>query len=103
MSDEPCREIERLRLRFERHMDEHRLDEHDYNDRQLKQDLARAENMKLTEANTKAIADLARSVQPLVDGITVLVVLQKLVKWLSGFAFIGVIATLLVNNNPFKG
>lgn len=92
---ESCDEIKKLRKRFEKHMDEHRLDNKDYNERQLKQDIAQASTLK-------AIADLTEAVKPLVDGVTVLVVIQKLVKWLSGFAFIGVIIAALTGHNPFK-
>lgn len=90
-----CSEVKRLRKRFEDHMNEHRLDEQDYNDRQLKQDLAQA-------AMVESIAHLTKAVQPLVDGITVLVVIHKLVKWLSGFAFLGVIVSWFTGYNPFK-
>ena len=92
---ESCDEIKKLRKRFEKHMDEHRIDELDYNSRQLKQDLAQASTME-------AIDKLTKAVQPLVDGITVLVVLQKLVKWASGFAFIGIVISWFSGYNPFK-
>lgn len=90
-----CEEIKRLRARFERHMDEHRSDEHDYIERQLRHDLAQ-------KANTEAIARLTTAVQPLVDGVTAVVVAQKVVKWLTTFAFIGVCVDWLVTHNPFK-
>ena len=92
---ESCEEIKRLRKRFEQHMSEHRLDEADYIARQLKQDLA-------SDKNLEAIAKLTESVKPLVEGVIVLVVLQKLIKWLSGFAFLGVIISWTLGYNPFK-
>ena len=92
---ESCDEIKKLRKRFEKHMDDHRLDEATYIERQVKQDLAH-------EKTTEAICELTKAVKPLVDGITVLVTLQKLVKWASGFAFIGVIIAAVTGHNPFK-
>ena len=85
---ESCDEIKKLRKRFEKHMDEHRLDDKEYSIQMA--------------AMLKAIDDLTKAVQPLVDGVTVLVVLQKLVKWASGFAFLGIIISWYTGYNPFK-
>lgn len=88
-------ELIKLRMRFDRHMDEHRMDAQDYNERQLQQDLSQ-------ERNIVAIDNLTKAVQPLVDGMTVLAAIHKLGKWLSGFAFIGVAISWYTGFNPFK-
>ena len=88
-------EIKILRKRFEKHLDNHRQDESYENEKQLKKDIDQA-------AMIKSVSDLTKAVQPLVDGVTVLIVMQKLVKWLSGFAFIGVVIAAVTGNNPFK-
>lgn len=88
-------DLAQLKQRFEAHMDQHRLDEVEYNDRQLRQDIAHQQTME-------AIDKLTLAVQPLVDGITMLVVAQKLIKWASGFAFLGVVILFFTGNNPFK-
>ncbi len=92
---ESCDEIKKLRKRFDKHLDEHRMDDHSYMERQTKQDLAQ-------EKTTEAICDLTEAVKPLVAGVTLFVTLHKFVKWLSGFAFLGVILSWLIGHNPFK-
>lgn len=95
MSESNKEEINNLKRRLETHMEEHRLDEKEYVARQLKQDLAHEKNME-------AIDKLTKAVQPLVDGVVVMVALQKVVKWASGFAFLGVIIYMITGHNPFK-
>tara|TARA_R110000851_G_scaffold317339_1_gene480768 strand:+ start:1911 stop:2228 length:318 start_codon:yes stop_codon:yes gene_type:complete len=92
---ESSNEIKILRRRFEKHLDSHRQDDREDMEKRLNQE-ANQETM------VKSIAELTKAVQPLVDGVTVLVVVQKLVKWLSGFAFIGVVIATVTGNNPFK-
>lgn len=87
-------EIRKLRKRFEKHMDEHRSDERSYIERQLKQDLAH-------EKTTEAICELTKAVKPLVDGITVIVTLQKLAKWIGGLSFLGIPISWFLGYNPF--
>ena len=93
--DDDCDDVHKLRRRFEDHLGHHREDEHQYERRQEKQDQAHAEAMT-------AIAKLTEAVKPLVDGISALITIQKLVKWASGFAFIGVMAAWLMDYLPVK-
>lgn len=88
-------EIRKLRERFEKHLDCHRYDDFEYQERQRRQD-------EKHEANMKAIETLANAVQPLVDGITVFIVLQKFSKWAGGLAMIGVSISWFTGFNPFR-
>ncbi len=82
MSEDTSAELAKLTERLEKHLIQHREDFDEYTQRQFKQDMAQ-------EKNLEAISNLNKAVQPLVDGVTMFVVAQKLVKWLSGFAFLG--------------
>lgn len=88
-------ELLALRKRFESHLDDHRVDLQEYAERQLKQDLAHEEAMK-------AITELTIATKGLVDAWTTVSQIQKFFKWLSGFAFLGIVISWAVGFNPFK-
>lgn len=86
-------EFHKLQRRLDRHLDEYRLDtiEREHRDRQTT--LAH-------EANTKSIAALTASVQPLVDAMTAGMILQRFIKWTTGFS--GIAILIAWYNDLFK-
>lgn len=88
-------EVSILRKRFERHLDCYRVDSAECMERQLRQEIAHEEAMK-------GICDLTTATKGLVDAWTAASALQKFIKWLSGFAFLGIVISWFVGINPFK-
>lgn len=93
--EESCEEIKTLRKRFERHLDVYRIDASTSNEHQI-------ESRIMQENTIKVVSDLTLAVQPLVDGITFLVVAQKLIKWTVGLAPLGIGIAWLAGLVPFK-
>lgn len=82
-----------LQRRLDRHLDEYRLDTIEREHRDKQQALAH-------EANTKNIAELTEAVKPLVDAMTAAMVLQRFIKWTTGFS--GVAVFIAWYNDLFK-
>lgn len=92
---EQCDEIIKLRERFDKHLDSHREDYEEYVERQRTQE-------QFSTKNAEAIAALTEATQSLVDAWKTIGAIQKFVKWLSGFAFLGIIISWFAGFNPFK-
>lgn len=82
-----------LQRRLDRHLDEYRLHILEHEKREEKVLLAQ-------EANTKSIAELTAAVKPLVDAMTAAIVLQKFIKWATGFS--GVVVFIAWWNGLFS-
>ena len=62
----------------------------------------RAEYLERQQHNMEAIDKLTKATQGLVDAWTVANNIQRFFKWLSGFAFLGIVISWIVGFNPFK-
>lgn len=77
-------EIEILRRRLDRHIGECRL--HTLENEKIEKRMLLAQ-----EANTTSIAELTAATKGLVELYTTVNTLQRFGKWISGFAFVGVL------------
>jgi hypothetical protein len=81
-------QVNNLRRRLDDHITEHKTRDEEYEARQIRQD-------ELHQQNMEAIADLTSATKDVVDAWVVANGLQRFVKWLSGFSFLGVVAAYL--------
>jgi len=86
---------EDTKKRLDAHLVEYATHRSEYLERQVHQD-------KLQSNNMEAIDKLTKATQGLVDTWLIANGIQKFFKWLSGFAFLGVIISWAVGFNPFK-
>lgn len=91
VGEDMATEFKQLRSKFEDHLIEHRIRNKDYELRQERQDTKHEQNME-------AIAKLTKATQGVVDAWSVVTGIQKFLKWVSGFAVIGVAAKFLLEH-----
>ena len=77
-----CGACTKLKLRFDNHMTQHRIDAIDYEARQVRQDECHEKNMEAIDKLTKATSGLVTAYSTADN-------LQKFIVWLSKFSILG--------------
>lgn len=80
--------LDKLEDRLEKHMNE-------YQERQIRQDVAHAQNME-------AIGELTKATKDIVDAWGALIQFQKFIKWVSAFAVVLVAVDWISNLSILK-